>query len=145
MAESNLGAIPGAIKTALLISVAYAYFAGFWFKGGETTGMRPWRLRVAMVGSGNNPTLAAASIRFFGMAITWIAFTLVLLYMRAIASGNRESFDLMVSALPPAALGPAIFLVAAIPAVSLLCMLLSKNRQSLHDLLAGTSVYRLGD
>jgi uncharacterized RDD family membrane protein YckC len=31
---------------ALLVSITGAFFVGFWVRGGQTLGMRAWRLRV---------------------------------------------------------------------------------------------------
>ena len=34
------------IKRLYLLGVCFAYFGGFWVKGGQTLGMRAWQLRV---------------------------------------------------------------------------------------------------
>ncbi|MDX8406981.1 MAG: RDD family protein, partial [Mariprofundaceae bacterium] len=58
-AEQALGAIDQWIKGLLITTIAYAYFVGFWTRGGATTGMRPWKLQVAMLGSGDPLTMLA--------------------------------------------------------------------------------------
>ena len=34
------------IKRLYLLGVCFAYFGGFWIKGGQTLGMKAWQLRV---------------------------------------------------------------------------------------------------
>lgn len=108
------------------MTVAYGYFVGFWYKDSATTGMRPWKLRVAMVSSGDPITLMAATVRFFGLMITWLAMFMTLLYLFGHYTGH-----------------PLFMIAAALPALSLLCMMLTPKRQALHDLIAGTGVYRI--
>jgi len=128
--DPKLESIPKWIQYLLFISVAYAYFVGFWQKAGMTTGMRPWKLHIAMVDSGNHPNLAAASIRFFALGLTWIAlgatFFQLNLYM---ATGKMDRVLFTISSI--------------MPALSMLIMILTPQRQALHDLLAGTSVFRV--
>lgn len=128
VAEQQLGAIPHSFKVMLLISVAFAYFVGFWHKAGATTGMRPWKLRVAVCDTGEPVTLLAASIRFIVLMLTWLAALMTFVYML-----YRDT-------------GHALFFVCAlIPVISMACMMLTPNRQTLHDLIAGTSIYRIED
>lgn len=126
MAEQALGEMPRWIKALLLITVAYAYFAGFWVRGGATTGMRPWKLKVAMHGSGDPLTWPAASVRFAALMLTWLALAMTLWYIAVKDTGHF-----------------LFFVTAAIPALSLLVMALSRDRLALHDLISGSSVYRL--
>ncbi|MCF7822373.1 MAG: RDD family protein, partial [Mariprofundaceae bacterium] len=79
--EQQIGTTPDWAKQLLFMAVAYGYFAGFWFKAGATTGMRPWKLRVAMVSSGDPVTLFAATARFFALMLTWLALAMTLLYL----------------------------------------------------------------
>lgn len=64
----------------LLLATAGAFFIWFWTHGGQTLGMRAWRLRVEQM-SGEPVTLKAAAIRFvvgivsiagFGLGVLWI-------------------------------------------------------------------------
>lgn len=126
--EQYTGPTPHWLKGLLFTTVAYAYFVGFWVRGGATTGMRPWKLRVAMVETGNPVPWGTATLRFLALGITWLALGMTVLY---IGTGNMYH---------------ALFAVASlIPAVSMLCMLLSKHRQPLHDLIAGTNVFRVAE
>lgn len=64
----------------LLLATAGLFFVWFWTHGGQTLGMRAWRLRVEQL-SGEPVTLRAAAIRFFvgivslgalGLGVMWI-------------------------------------------------------------------------
>lgn len=64
----------------LLIATAAAFFVGFWTHGGQTLGMRAWRLRVEEK-SGAPVTLRIGLLRFavgvvscaaFGLGMWWI-------------------------------------------------------------------------
>ncbi|MDX8376961.1 MAG: RDD family protein [Mariprofundales bacterium] len=116
-------------KTLLVITVTYAYFIGFWINGGATTGMRAWKLQVAMVDSGDNITLLAATMRFFTFILTWLAIAVL-------------SFTILRHTPLPLAVYIASTLL---PLGSLVCMLITKKNQPLHDLLAGTNVFRVLD
>jgi len=124
-AEHWLGSMPQWIKGLLVLIVCWAYFAGFWSRAGETTGMRPWRLLVVMADDGTFPTLAAASVRFAVMILTWLAAGFVLL---SVLTGKTQNTTYAS--------------VALLPLASLLCLMLSRKRQSLHDWASGTVVLR---
>ncbi|MDQ6973036.1 MAG: RDD family protein [Mariprofundaceae bacterium] len=125
-AEQSMGVIPEWIKGMLTLTVFWAYFVGFWSRSGETTGMRPWRLRLVMAGSGEIPSLAAASIRFAVLMATWLAAGFVLLSM---LTGKTQNTTYAT--------------VALLPLVNLVCLALTEKRQALHDLLAGVIVVRI--
>lgn len=124
--EQSFGSMQEWIKQLLLLSICFAYFVGFWSKAGATTGMRPWKLRVAMIENGNTPSLGVAIVRFCGLILTWLALGMTLVYM-----AYRDTEHAL------------FFIASAIPGLSLLCMMLTPKRQTLHDLLVGTSVYRV--
>lgn len=118
------------LNQMLVSAIAFAYFAGFWTKGGATTGMRPWKLHVAMQNSGDYPSFAIASLRFLALAVTWIAFGVTFFQLMAyISTGVIDKATFAVASL--------------IPVISMLSMLLTPTRQPLHDLLAGTNVYKV--
>jgi uncharacterized RDD family membrane protein YckC len=58
--ESNL--LLESIRGALLIGVNCAFFVYFWTKGGQTIGMRSWRLKVQNL-DGSNISIKQAIIR----------------------------------------------------------------------------------
>ena len=124
--EYYLGDVPIWLKSMLLAAVCYAYFVGFWFKAGATTGMRPWRLRVAMADSGDSVSLAAATARFFAFAITCLALGATVFF---VLTGQTKE--------------PLFFIASGVPIVSLVCLGTTPKRQTLHDLVAGTSVFRV--
>jgi uncharacterized RDD family membrane protein YckC len=51
------------LMQALALGVTAAYFIVSWMRGGQTIGMRPWRLRVVR-SDGTPPDLAHAALRF---------------------------------------------------------------------------------
>lgn len=124
IAGESFGASPQWMKEMLITTLAFAYFSGFWHKGGATTGMRPWKIKVAMIDTGNYPPLTMSVFRAVVFCLTWLALGFTLLFM-AIRQVDQ----------------PLFYLCAAIPAISLGCMLMTQQRQALHDLVAGTSVY----
>ncbi|MDQ6981845.1 MAG: RDD family protein [Mariprofundus sp.] len=126
--EQNMGNAPQWLKGALLLVIAFAYFVGFWVKGGSTTGMRPWKLMVVMNETGGPLTWAAASARFAGLIITWLSLGMTVWYIITKDTGHF-----------------LFFIASTIPALSLLVMALSTDRLTLHDLISGTGVYKISE
>jgi len=72
---------PGShLYQALLLATAGIFFIGFWMHGGQTLGMRAWRLRVEDM-TGKSLTLRRGLLRFivaipsiaiFGLGILWL-------------------------------------------------------------------------
>ncbi len=72
---------PGSILLQiLLLATVGTFFVGFWIRGGQTLGMRAWRLRVED-SDGRSLTLRRGLIRFFvaipsvavfGLGILWL-------------------------------------------------------------------------
>ena len=101
--------------------VVAAYFLVSWTRGGQTLGMRPWRIRVITL-DGRSVTPARALLRLavgalplFGLAIFWVG-------------------TVRWALLAPA-VGWAIWLIPA---------LFDSRRRALHDLASGTLLARLG-
>ena len=117
---------PQWLQYLLFLCVSYAYFVGFWVNGGSTTGMRPWKLRVAMSETGDPITLFTASVRYAVLMLTWLALGMTLIYMMY---GDTNHF--------------LFFLAAVIPALSMLLMAISSARVPLHDIASGTGVFRV--
>lgn len=65
---------------ALLVLVAAGFFVGFWSHGGQTLGMRAWRVRV-VADDGAAPTFARALLRFICAVLSWVPFGLGYLWM----------------------------------------------------------------
>jgi uncharacterized RDD family membrane protein YckC len=54
-----------------LLAVCLAFFAWFWVHGGQTLGMRAWRLRVLTL-DGRPLAWRAAVLRFFAAGLSWL-------------------------------------------------------------------------
>lgn len=52
------------VYQATMLVVMYAFFIFFWTRGGQTLGMRSWRMRLETP-DGRIPSIGQASIRFF--------------------------------------------------------------------------------
>jgi uncharacterized RDD family membrane protein YckC len=46
-----------------MLGVVYAFFVFFWTRGGQTLGMRSWRMRLETL-DGRTPSFTTASLRF---------------------------------------------------------------------------------
>ena len=51
----------------------FGFFCYFWKKGGQTTGMRAWRLQI-INSTGNTPTTTQCITRFLAAIIGWLLF-----------------------------------------------------------------------
>ena len=70
------------IKRLYLLTVCFAYFGGFWVKGGQTLGMRAWQLRVIR-NSGRALGWGDAVKRFTGLCLAVITLGLGFFWMPA--------------------------------------------------------------
>jgi len=57
---------------AVLLLAAWAYFAGCWHRGGQTLGMKSWRIRVVDRASGAALSWRQASVRFAIGILHWL-------------------------------------------------------------------------
>ena len=58
------------VKTAYqiyLLAIFFFYYAGFWVRGGQTLGLRTWRLKLVRDGGG--PVTWAVAFKRFGFAL----------------------------------------------------------------------------
>lgn len=84
---------PGEMRL-LLLATAAAFFVGFWMYGGQTLGMRAWRLRVERQ-TGEPLSFRAGLLRFgiglltCGLGLLWIPFNPQKLAWHDRASGTR--------------------------------------------------------
>jgi len=62
-----------------MLLIIYAFFAFFWSYGGQTLGMRAWRMRLETP-DGDVPSLAFASLRFVIAIVSFVAFGLGFLW-----------------------------------------------------------------
>jgi uncharacterized RDD family membrane protein YckC len=63
------------IYQAGLLAVGFAFFGGFWAHGGQTIGMRTWKLRVVCM-NGGPLGWRRALIRYLSMLIPWLLLLL---------------------------------------------------------------------
>jgi uncharacterized RDD family membrane protein YckC len=55
------------------LATVVGFYSYFWMKGGETTGMRAWRVKITDL-NGNSPSLSQCIIRLFSSPIGWLLF-----------------------------------------------------------------------
>jgi uncharacterized RDD family membrane protein YckC len=58
-----------------LLFVIYVFFTFFWWKGGQTLGIRAWRMRVETA-DGTSPSFGRASLRFVAAMVSLVPFGL---------------------------------------------------------------------
>jgi uncharacterized RDD family membrane protein YckC len=63
-----------------LLAAAAPYFAWCWTHGGQTLGMRAWRLRIQRRGGGT-PRWGEALLRYLGALLSWAALGLGFLWI----------------------------------------------------------------
>lgn len=66
--------------SAYLLVVSFGYFGWFWTHGGQTLGMRSWRVRLQGA-SGNRATWRQALVRFVAAGLSWLALGVGFLWM----------------------------------------------------------------
>lgn len=106
---------------ALQAVVVSAYFVSSWRHGGQTIGMRPWRIRVTD-DAGGTPSLRQALIRLLVAGAPLLALVLA----------------------PFIGLRATLWTVVALWAVWFALALFDPRRRTLHDRVAGTEVRQLG-
>lgn len=67
------------LRTIYLILVSFGFFAWFWSHGGQTLGMRAWRIRLRNRNPGQ-VSLWQLMLRFIIAIISWLAFGLGFLW-----------------------------------------------------------------
>ena len=79
---------------------AYVFYSWFWLHGGQTLGMRAWRLQLVDK-NGRPPTLKAVTVRFLAALVSWTACGLghlwILVDTRKLAWHDRLSQTFVVS------------------------------------------------
>ncbi|QLQ31005.1 MAG: RDD family protein [Candidatus Thiothrix singaporensis] len=64
--------LPDLLMVLLYLALAYGFFTWFWTHGGQTLGMRAWKIQV--VGADNQPiSQQQASLRFLWSAVCWLS------------------------------------------------------------------------
>ncbi|WP_051277786.1 RDD family protein [Solimonas flava] len=118
-----------AVLRAYLFVVGLVFFVWFWTHGGQTLGMRAWRLQLR-AGDDRPPSWLQAGVRYAVMLAVW---GVVLTPPLARLPHLRE--------LPHA--GLASLAGAALSALALLAMLADRHRRAPQDWISGTHVVTL--
>ena len=74
-----------------LILVCFLFFGWFWTHGGQTLGMRAWRLQLCRI-DGQNLAWSTAVVRFLSALLSWLALGLGFFWV-AIDPQNRAWHD----------------------------------------------------
>ncbi len=67
------------VRSIIVVVTAFAFFAWFWLHGGQTLGMRAWRIRLQSRGGGAI-TPWQALLRFLAAIVSWLALGLGFLW-----------------------------------------------------------------
>ncbi|MCK5360911.1 MAG: RDD family protein [Gammaproteobacteria bacterium] len=76
----NASSLSDLAKVGWYLLISYIYFVGFWLKGGQTPGMKPWKLTLVTM-QGDPPGLKQATLRFFTAILSWALAGLGFLWM----------------------------------------------------------------
>ena len=60
---------------AIVLTIAYLFFVGFWFRYGRTLGMQSWGLHIETTGGGR-PSIGQCTIRYLIALLSWVPFGL---------------------------------------------------------------------
>ena len=63
------------LYVVVVLGLSYLYFAWFWIHGGQSLGMKTWRIQLRST-KGKNIGWKTASIRFCAALISWVCFGL---------------------------------------------------------------------
>lgn len=113
-----------AIQKLFVFLVMAAYFIHFWVDSGHTLAMKTWRIRLVMPGHARVP-LRTATIRFM-LAWGWCLPALVACYLLGWKSPTEVGLALLA--------GMSLWAMSAV---------FDRDRQFLHDRLAGTRLVQL--
>lgn len=69
------GSLPARLMQLIYLAMAFAFFGWFWTHGGQTLGMRAWKIRVVDLNH-NSLTWTQAGMRFLWSLISWMVFGL---------------------------------------------------------------------
>ncbi|MDE2070951.1 MAG: RDD family protein [Gammaproteobacteria bacterium] len=115
-----------------LLILGYAFFGGFWTHGGQTIGMRTWKLRVVRL-DGARLDWYRALLRYLGMLIPWLLLLLgAELLMTAVQSAQALAW--IVAGVLALLAALAVFLWPAF----------DRQRLAWHDRLSGTRLILCG-
>lgn len=128
---AHSGGLKSLYQVGLLV-LGYVFFGGFWTLGGQTIGMRTWKLRVVRL-DGARLDWYRALLRYLGMLIPWLLLLL--------------GSELLMSAVQsPRALAWRVAGVLALLAAlaAFLWPAFDRRRLAWHDRLSGTCLVLSG-
>lgn len=68
-----------ALYQIFLLAIGFFYFTGFWVRGGQTLGLRTWKLRL-VARDGGSATWTQATQRFVLALVSWLCLGLGFLW-----------------------------------------------------------------
>jgi len=127
----HLAGVPANWATLqLCVFIVWLFFFGWsWTRGGQTLGMRVWRLRVQRE-DGGPLSWPAAAARYSALLVVW-----AIVLAPAITRLPRVRDEAQV--------GLVAIVCAALTVLMLIAMLLDRQRRAPHDWLSGTVVVEL--
>ena len=81
------------LNQVYLLVVSYLFFGWFWVHGGQTLGMKTWRIQLK-TSTGGSINWQIAAIRFLGAIISWSFFALGFVWS-LVDKKNRCWHDIM--------------------------------------------------
>jgi uncharacterized RDD family membrane protein YckC len=118
--------LPETAYRVYLLIVAFAFFGWFWTHGGQTLGMRAWRLKL-IAGDGRSPGWYQALVRYLSMLIPWLLVALGLEFIAYPGAEGRWVFQNI--------LAPIVFIAAL---AGFIWPLLDRRRLAWHDRLSAS-------
>lgn len=118
-------------RTVYLLSVCFVFFGWFWTHGGQTLGMRAWRIRITDV-QGAVVTWQTAALRFLLSLPLWI-YTIGILLIRYTPLTSKFKSLAIVQVVPM----PILLVIAAV------WLVIDHWPNNWRDRLSGTRVSML--
>ncbi len=81
------------VYAIFMLGICYLYFSWFWIHGGQSLGMKTWRIQLQSI-DGKNISWKITAIRFFSAIVSWGVFGLGFLWS-LFDEKNRGWHDLM--------------------------------------------------
>jgi len=83
------------VYAIFMLGICYLYFAWFWIHGGQSLGMKTWRMQLRCENTNNTKiTWQIAAIRFFSAMISWAVLGLGFLWS-LFDKKNRSWHDML--------------------------------------------------
>ena len=120
------------LMTAYLLVISYVFFGWFWTHGGQTLGMRAWKLRIQQR-NGEPVSWQQAALRFITALPAWVVFFIGISLAAGIPLTSRPWLQ-MLERLPG-------WLVLVI---GIVWLILDQRPNSWRDRFSGTQVIKLG-